>query len=276
MNDPKRILVVLLASIILMLGCFSIKGHMDSEGYKNQVNYTTAVQATDKDHFNYAVDSQQGRILARGKFTTTTKKLAKFPEMTKGFTYVTRTREHYTMHTRTVCTGSGKTESCHTEIYYTWDAVESEEKYSDKINLFGREYPTQTFFMGKFLHSTDACAITVKDTNTGFFHQKHGCSSGWGGDYYYIDDNDRYTYSTVPLSFTASFLASSSGGGLKGFSELRISLQDKSLAQILEDVGKYQLIGFWVLCVLLVILFIGAGVGAYYWVMADGEWSLDR
>lgn len=272
MNDPKRIIIVLLGLVFISLACFGIKGHMDSDGYKNQVNYTTAIQATDKDHFNYAIDSQQGRILARGQFTTTIKNLAKFPEMTQGFTYVNRTREHYTLHTQVYSCGKS---TC-VRTYYSWDDVESQEVYSDKINLYGRTYPTTTFFMHKFLQKADACSITAKDTNTGFFHSKHGCESGWGGAYYYLDNDDRYTYSTVPLNFTASFLADSSGGTLKGFSEPRITLQNKSLAQILKDVGRYQLIAFWVLITLLVILFIGAGVAAYYWVMSDGQWSTER
>jgi hypothetical protein len=271
MNDVKRIVVVVLGLIVLSLCALGIKGHMDSNGYKNQVNYTTAVQATDKDHFNYAIDSQQGRILANGTFSTQKSKQAKFPEMDKGYTYVGRDKEHYTMHTRTVCTSSGKTTSCHTEVYYTWDVVDSQVLFADKITFMGRNYNPTVFQYGKFNKDTD-CLRFSKAGTSGFFKGSKGCVDG---DIYLTSD-DRYTYSTVPVSFTATFLASSYGGTLKGFNEDRITLQDKSMAQVLNDVGKYQLIGFWVFTIMLVIFFIAAGVAAYAWVMEDGKWSMDE
>lgn len=264
MNDLKRVVIVLVGFVALALCAFGVKGHMDSDGYKNQVNYATAVQASNKDLFNYALDSQQGRVLTNGELTAKGK-LAKFDEMTQGFTYVDRTLEHYTAHTS--C--GGKPVTCHT--YYTWDSQGSEERYSDKVTLYGREYPTTLFFYGKFAHDADACIFTAKDTSTGWFSSRHGCDSGM----YYLDGNDRYVYTTVPTTVRATFL-SSTYGGLKPFSEDRITLQDKSISQVLKDVGKYQLIGFWVATVLFVVLAVAAVFVAYAWVMRDGSWSMDR
>lgn len=269
MNDPKRIIVVVLGLVTLSLLALSIKGHMDSDGYKNQVNYTTAVQAKDKDQFNYAIDSQQGRILGSGTFSAEKSKPAQFPEMNKGYTYVARDKEHYTMHTRTVCTSDGDGhESCHTEVYYTWDVVESEEAYADKISLYGRDYPTTAFFYGKFRKDTDCLQFASAGTS-GFFKGSKGCVDG---DIYLTDD-DRYTYATVPTTFTGTFLASSYGGTLKGFNEDRITLQDKSVAKVLHDVGRYHIISFWVVTILLIFMMGGATYLAYIWVMEDGVWS---
>lgn len=271
MNDPKRILVVALGLVVVGLGVMGIKGHMDSDGYKNQVNYTTAIQSHEKDDFNYIVDSQQGRVLANGDFTTKGAKLAQYPEMNQGYTYVSRDHEHYTMHTRTVCSGSGKTESCHTEVYYTWDYVDGDVQEASKISFYGRDYPTSLFNYGRYKHGTNCEEFAPTGTGTGWFETKKGCIDGdW-----YIDDNDRYVYSTVPVTFNATFLATTFGG-LKPFNENAITLQDKSIGQALKDVGKYELISFWVVTVLLIILTIGAGVAAYYWVMEDGVWSLER
>lgn len=271
MNDLKRIVIVVLGLVILTLFSFGVKGHIDSNGYKNQVNYTTAVQAKDKEHFNYAVDSEQGRVLASGNFTTKDAKPAKFDEMNKGYTYVNRVKEHYTMHTRTVCTSTGKTQSCHTEVYYTWDEVSSEESRASHIKFMEREYPTTLFSLGKYNKQTNCAEFSSKGTGTGFFQTKRGCIDGeW-----YIDDNDRYVYYTVPTTFNASFLATTYGG-LKPFNENAITLENKSIETILKDVGKYQLIGFWVLMTIMFFLIIGACVAAYSWVMADGKWSMDE
>lgn len=267
MNDPKRIIIVLLGLVLISMCALGIKGHMDSDGYKNQVNYTTAVQSTKADDFNYIVESQQGRVLANGDFSTKDAKQARFDEMNKGYTYVHRVKEHYTMHTREVCSGSGKSESCHTEIYYTWDEVGEDESYASFIMLFGRKYPATLFNFGSYKSNTGCSEFSAPGTS-GFFKGDKGCV---GGDIYLTDD-DRYTYATAPLTFNATFLATTYGG-LKGFNESSITLQNKSLQNVLKDVGKYQLISFWVVTVLLIVITIGACFAAYAWVMEDGVWS---
>lgn len=269
MNDPKRILVVLLGLAVLGMMCLGIKGHMDSGGYKNQVNYTTAIQSTKQDDFNYIVDSQQGRVLANGNFTAKGNPV-KFDEMNKGYTYVHRSKEHYTMHTREVCTGSGEDEECHTETYYTWDEVSSDDVEVNQLSFMGRDYPTSLFDFSDYNGSTDCANFATAGTGTGFFENKHGCIDGD----IYLNDDDRYVYSTTPLSFNASFLATTYGG-LKPFTGNSIKLENKSIGQILKDVGKYKLISFWVVTVLIIILTITAIGLAYAWVMEDGEFSLE-
>lgn len=246
MNDPKRLLIVLLGFILLCGFAFGVKGHMDSDGYKTQVKYQTAIQATDKTHFNYAVDTQQGNLLAHGTFTTDTAKLVKFPEMKQSYTYVDRVKEHYTMHTREVCEEENKEESCHTEIYYTWDEVADDTLTASKVNFYGRQYNPAIFSFRAFHQSLDN---------------------------YYLDGDDRYTYDIVPQTLTATFLASSMGGGLHGSGEDVITLQNKSIGQAMKDVGKYQLVAFWVCTVIIFFLFVFAAFAGYEWVMEDGVWS---
>lgn len=271
MNDPKRILVVVLGLIVIGMMAIGIKGHMDSNGYKNQVNYTTAVQSTKQDDFNYIVDSQQGRVLANGDFKAKGSP-AKFDEMNKGYTFVNRSKEHYTMHTREVCTSdSDGNEHCHTETYYTWDEVSSDQAEVNQLILFNRDYPTSLFNFGAYESGTNCAEFAPAGTGSGFFETKHGCLDGD----YYLNDDDRYVYSTVPLTFNATFLATTYGG-LKPFNGNSITLENKSIQNVLKDVGKYQLISFWVVTILLIFLTIGAGFAAYGWVMEDGEWSLEE
>lgn len=272
MNDPKRILIVLLGLILVVLGAFGIKHYADGEGYKNQVNYTTAVQATDADHFNYIVDSQQGRVLATGNFTIDKKDAVKFDEMNKSYGYVRRVKEHYTMHTREVCsTDSEGHQYCRIEVYYTWDYAGEDSKESPIVTLFDRQYPTTLFGVGVFISDTDCSDFMSAGSGTGWFQTKHGCISGDN----YLDDDDRYTYWTMPLNFSGTFLATTHGG-LKPFNESSISLQQKSISQTLHDVGNYKIIGFWVLLITLILFTCFAGFIAYSWVIEDGIWSLDR
>lgn len=270
MNDPKRIIVVFLGVVLLGLSILGIKGHMDSNGYKTQVNYTTAIQATKQDDFNYAVDSQQGRILASGQFKANGK-LVSFKEMNKGYALVERTKEHYTMHTRVVCTSDGKGHTqCHTETYYSWDSVDEDIVSVKKLSFMGRTYPAALFNLGKYKHDTDCSEFAPKGTS-GWFKASKGCVDG---DIYLTDD-DRYTYSTIPASFTATFLATTYGG-LKPFNENSITLQNKSIQQVLNDVGRYQLVSFWIVVCLLACFAIAGIVAAYVWVMEDGVFSLNE
>jgi hypothetical protein len=135
----------------------------------------------------------------------------------------------------------------------------------------GREYPTTLFNFSRYEDEADACKFTAPGTGTGFFETKHGCINGK----FYVDNNDRYKYSIVPLSFNATFLATTYGG-LKPFEEKAITLQNKSIKEVMNDVGQYHIIGFWVITILLIILTISGGIAAYYWVMEDGVWSLHR
>lgn len=270
MNDPKRIAVVSIPFILLILCILGIKGHTESNGYKTQVLYTTAIQLTDKRHFNYAVDTQQGNLLVSGMFKTEDKNLVKFPEMTKGFTYVKREKEHYTMHTREVCTSSGKNTTCHTEIYYSWDTVDIQSALSPQISIFDRSFNTSIFNLNNFIDRQSCEGITPANTNHGFFSSPNGCENGE----YYLDSDNRYVYSTVPQSFNASFLASSMGGGLSGVNEPTISLENKTIDKILKDVGSYKITTFWVSAITIIILTAIAICVSLSWVMADGEWSL--
>ena len=120
MNDYKRILLVVLGVALLICAGIGIRGAIDSSGAEKARLYNTALQATKQDRFNYAVDSHQGRVIGSGTFTAT--KPVKFPEMSKTFAYIDKTREEYTMHTREVCsTDSDGNEHCHTETYYSWE-----------------------------------------------------------------------------------------------------------------------------------------------------------
>jgi len=269
MNDPKRILVVVLGLITLIVCASGIKGHIEGEGYKKQVRYVTAIQSEDADRFNYSVDSQQGNLLAHGTFSTKKENLVKFPEMTQAFTYVERTKEHYTMHTYETC--SGKPTVCTTHTYYSWDSVDSATQSVKKITFYGREYAGTKFNYDAYRTSRSCEGMTKANTANGWFSSKDGCA----GDEFYLDNDNRYVYSIVPQSFAGAFLASSMGGGLNPVGEDRITIENKSISQVLHDVGQYKLVAFWSFLVIIIILTIVAGFGAYQWVMEDGRWSLD-
>lgn len=271
MNDLKRIIIVFLALVLVVLGVLGIKQLAEDAGYKTQVRYTTAVQAEDADRFNYAVDSQQGNLLVHGQFNTKSENLVRFEEMKESFTYVERVKQHYTQHTQTYPCGSSKAPRTCTRTYYSWDRVASDEKFADKIELYGRTYSANQFNYEEFKDEIDCEGFTEPNEAKGWFSTKRGCQNG----YYYLDNNDRYYYVIAPQSFSATFLASSMGGGLNPVEERAISLKKASVEQEMERVGAYKVWAYWIALIANIFLAIIAVVVAYHWVMEDGRWSLN-
>lgn len=266
MNDPKRILIVFLALVLIILGILGIKGLAEDAGYKTQVRYTTAIRAEDADRFNYAVDSQQGNLLVHGNFSTKKENLVKFEEMKEGFTYVERIKQHYTRHTQTYPCGKS---TC-VRTYYSWDRVGSDEKFAPQIELYGRTYNANQFNYSDFKQEIDCKDFTEPNEAKGWFSSKRGCDNGK----YYLDNNDRYYYVIAPQSFSATFLASSMGGGLNPVEEDSISLKNASIEQELEAVGSYKVWAFWIVLIFIILLTGIAAFLAWAWVMDDGRWSL--
>tara|TARA_B100001245_G_C22893491_1_gene430703 strand:- start:1918 stop:2727 length:810 start_codon:yes stop_codon:yes gene_type:complete len=267
MNDPKRILVVFLIFVVILLGVLGVKDFFESEGYKTQVRYTTAIKIEDGEHFNHAVDTQQGNLLTNGVISTEKKHLVHFDEMTKSFTYVKRTKEHYTRH-ESCSTDSNGNRSC--TVYYSWDAVHSDRIEAKTVTLYGREYNGNLFNFNNFLSKTKCDGMTKDRTDRSLFGGKRGCR----GTYYYLDSNDRYAYYTVPQTIETTFLASSAGGGLNPVKENKITLENKTIPQVIHDIGQYKIVIFWVFTVIIFLLSCGAIWLAYYWVFEDGRWSL--
>lgn len=271
MNDYKRILLVVLTAILLFPVGFAAREAINDNGEKNARMFNTAIQATEQERFNYAIDSHQGKLLGNGQFTPT--KLVKFPEMSKQFAAVDKTKEEYTMHTREVCTSdSDGNESCHTETYYTWDDAGTDRLESPEYKLHDRNYPASLFNTGVFKTRADACDFTKKGENMGWLDwgEKSGCNDG----YYYTDDDTRYEYHTIaPDGFSASFIADVSTGALKPVNGSFISLESKSVEQMVKDANDYKLPGNLFIIFWWILILGGAGALAYAWAMNDGRFE---
>lgn len=274
MNDYKRVLLVVLGAILLIPVGFSARAAINSGGEKNARMYNTAIQADEKDHFNYAIDSHQGKLLGSGQFTPT--QLVKFPEMTKEYAWVEKTKEEYTRHEREVCTdtydseGNVTGESCHTEVYYSWDYAGSDQLQSPAWKLHGREYPESLFNISSFASSKDCSEFMPAGSGGGWFSSAKGCSGG----YYYIDGDTRYDYDVIdPNGFTAAFMSDASTGALKPVQGNRINLERKSIEQMVKDANNYKLPGTLFLVFWWILVLGCMGAVAYHWSMNDGEWK---
>lgn len=265
MNDYKRVLLVVLGAILLIPVGFAAKGAIDAGGEKNARMFNTAIQATEQDRFNYAIDSHQGKLVGSGEFKPTN--LVKFPEMSKEYGYVQKTKEEYTEHESCTTDDDGN-ETCTT--YYTWDYAGSDSLETANYKLHSREYPASLFNASSFAQSADCSDFMPAGDAGGWFSSKKGCTGG----YYYTDGDTRYGYDVLdPNGFTAAFLADVSNGKLDPVNGSFISLERKSVEQMVKDANNYHTPGI-VFIVFWWILILGAMGGiAYTWALNDGVWQ---
>lgn len=261
MNDYKRVLLVVLAAILLMPTAFWFQSLINTGGEKNARMFNTAIQADQKDRFNYTIDSHQGKLLGHGKFEPTG--LVKFPEMSKRFAYVEKVREEYTQH-QSCTTDSKGNQSCTT--YYTWDYAGSEELSTPGYKLHDRKYLAHLFDVGEFKQGTDACEFTPHNTAS-WWRGKNGCSGGrW-----YTDSDTRYYYNVInPKGFTAGLIADVSEGQLAPVKGDTIKLENKTPEQMLKDANDYKTPGTVFMVIWLILIVVAMAVGAYYWAFNDG------
>lgn len=291
MNDWKRILIVALGVPLLLVMGFGIKDKINEGGERNARLYNTAIQATETGRFNYAIDSRQGKLLGYGTFTATQE--VKFPEMSKGFAYVEKTKEEYVQKQREVCETHYRTETrtrtvtdadgntstetyteevpyevCHTETYYEWDYAGSDELSTPAFKLHGREYPAAAFALGGYKHSTDPCKFTPANT-AGWLQEKNGCDDG----YYYTDNDTRYDYRVLDMTFKAGFIADVTDGTLKPLSGSQLALRDATPEQMVKEANDYGTAGTVFIVMWFIVVLGSFGALGYAWASSDGIWS---
>lgn len=250
MNDAKRIIIAILITLLAIVVGFNFRAAITSDGAETARLANTAVKADNADRFNYAVDSRQGRIIAEGDFVVSG--LVKFDEMTKQFAYVSRVREDYNTHTRTVCSGSGKRRSCHDETYKTWDYSSSDTRKAKTVKFYDREYPFSKFGVGDFEKNADTCSIV-----------REKCSFG----YYYADYDIRYHYRVVEPNLKGAFIAKADDGDLKPLKGDVISIKNADIKGYLADINNYKVYGNAFISGWLIILIAAAVYLTHMWVV---------
>ena len=129
-------------AILLIIGGFISNKIEQNVTDKNAV-YTKAVRIDDDpNQFEYVFNTNYGSVMGY----STLESVGTVGDGTvNGYMTIRRVLEKYTMHTRVVCTGSGKTRSCHTQTYWTWD-YHGEQKFSvNEVTFMGRKFSIGEF-----------------------------------------------------------------------------------------------------------------------------------
>jgi len=226
----KREIIICIAITAVLIGVgFLLSGKvLESSSDKERI-YNTAVKARTKEDFDYSLETEQGNLISEGTFTAV--RPVSFPELDQKFSYVCKTREEYTMHTRQVpqYDSEGNLTGYTTEVYWTWDYAGSEEKIVKDLQFYGHNFKTDKFGL---INTT-----------------KHG-------GYRYETSHIRYYYDVVPKNFRASFIAKANKDGLVSSFGKRIELSKLTLNEQIEygkSISRKSAIFFWAFWIVLII-----------------------
>lgn len=149
----REVLVSLIILLIMAAAGFMISEKIQSYIDEKNEEYERAVKIeNDRELFEYGMRTNVGNAFVSG--TLKTLDPVSLPEIDGEYSSITKTREEYTKHTRTVTDydENGEVKGHHKEVYYTWDAVGHENYYASKISFldvgfdYGKiEFPGESY-----------------------------------------------------------------------------------------------------------------------------------
>ena len=135
MKITKREVLFSIAIVAVMITL----GFIISDKISNKVmdkNYVcnTAVHITSDEQFKYGMTTNVGNAFVYGDMKAN--EPVTYDEIGSNYMSVTKVKEVYTMHTRTVTTTDGKGHtSTHMETYWTWDYAGEERKVTEQVTF---------------------------------------------------------------------------------------------------------------------------------------------
>lgn len=200
-------------------------------------DYNTALHIEqNKELFEYGMRTDVGNAFVYGNLCAVD--TVSHEEIKGEYAYIERVKEKYTKHTRTYTTtdSKGRTQT-HTETYWTWDRVSSEEWHCKQISFLGC-----AFGYGKIAFPT----ADYIQTNT------------YG--------RTRYKFYGCRTEYTGTLYATLSDSTISNASFHNAMTIDETISSLESG---WQLIVFWIAWILLTA---GAVFGFYY---IDNKWLED-
>lgn len=183
----REVLVsIIIISIMLLIGIV-IHGNINDALMLRYQKYNTALQIeNDSDLFVYGMKTNVGNAFIYGNLKAVD--TVTFDEIGGEYSYVEKVKEKYTRHTRTVTktrTVNGKTQTyTTTEVYWTWDRVDSWDKHCEKISFLDVEFDYGTI---DFPHSE---YITTQKESSKIRYKYYGTGTEFVGTLYTILNNN--------------------------------------------------------------------------------------
>lgn len=236
MKITKREVIFSIALICIMFVIGIVISDKINDSLMEQYQkYNTALQINDDPElFKYGMRTNVGNAFVHGDLSAVDP--VSYPEVDGLYGSMTKVTERYTMHTRTVttCDSKGHTHTT-TQVYWTWDAIDSEYRNATNISYLGVEFPYGTidYFPENYI-------TTIK-----------------------ISSNLRDKYYGSDISYTGTLFANLSDNTISQTSFYNDMTIDKTIEH-LET--KVQLVIFWIFWIILI------GVATYRFYYLDNKW----
>jgi len=216
-------------AVMLIIGTISSSEIHNSVLDKNR-EYTQALQIDSEELFRYGMLTDVGNAYVYGELNAVD--TVSMPEIEGEWLWIEKVTEEYTRHEREV---RHEDDDGHvwyeTEVYYTWDWIDSEEKHCKKITFLNVEFDSEK----------------IEDPEDVYLDTQY---KGW---------NDiRYVYYATPASAKGTIYTKLENNTI---SDKTHFYQDKTIEEIYEsDIRSYAVQLFWVgwiiFCLIIVFGFL--------------------
>lgn len=227
---------VSIIAIMLIIGILISNKISEYQMDKNEI-YNKAIKIDSKDLFQHGMDTNIGNAFVYGDLKAVD--TVTFPEIGGQYMSVTKVKERYTQHTRTVTRNRkvGKTTQVYTttETYWTWDAVDSWKKNCEKVSFLGIE-----FNYGDIYEPHEDKITTQKESS-----------------------HIRYVYYGSPTKYTGTIFTELKNGTINNTDFFNNMTIDETVEHLELEVLLWA---FWIIWIIV----MGATLYGFYYL--DNEW----
>ncbi len=249
----REILVsIIIGTIMLSIAalCFSV---LQDKFFDTKTAYESSLKIdNDKDLLDHAIDTKVGNVLVTGIMEGIDP--ITFDEIKGNFIRITKIIERYTSHTRTVCNSD---HVCHTETYWSWDVIDTEEKSVKQVSFLGRNYSYNLFKS----YPEKGLSLSKNNTNT---------QNDISWDCIYISSHERWSYEVVPSSFSTTMFISTKNGTLSPYTGNKISLYPYK--NIKETISMQDILYSVVAILYWLVVLVTMGIVIYQYVMMENDY----
>lgn len=243
MEVTKREILFSTIILAIMIGIgVWISNPIISSLTQNALETVSAVKITDAEKFGYIKRTNAGKFYAEGPLVAND--TIRLPELRRGYSYVEKVKEVYTMHTETYTTTDDKGHTqVHTRTYWSWDA-KKKEKFETK---------TYTFLGGRFTKA-DIKYNVVKDKDTIIYEPKK-----------LFHDEVRHVYYTTPITVNGILVGTADGKSYKNMCFKRGGHIVKEVERAENEISTVPVV-FWIMWIILT----GGLIALFY--AAENHW----
>lgn len=213
-----------IVAVMILIGV--LIGEKISEHHADQVEiYNKAAKIESSELFRYGMDTNIGNAFVYGELEAVD--TVTYPEIGGEYMSVSKCKEVYTRHTRTVYEydDDGNVTGSHEEVYYTWDVVNRDGITCNFVNFCG-----ERFLYGQIYIPNEKYINTIYDN---------------------FDRDIRYVYYGSDIKFTGTLFTSLRDGTVSKDTNFYIGLTIQETIEYLQINGG--LIAFWIVWVVLII-----------------------